>query len=84
MNRKLKYMEIKIRYEDLMNLIKQLPSNQLDKLKSDIVKLIQKTNNTESQPSDFQKFLLSGPTMTDQQFDQFQEKRKQFEIWRTS
>ncbi|MCP3928442.1 MAG: hypothetical protein GY705_05005 [Bacteroidetes bacterium] len=77
-------MEIKIRYEDLMNLIKQLPSNQLDKLKSDIVKLIQKTNNTESQPSDFQKFLLSGPTMTDQQFDQFQEKRKQFEIWRTS
>ena len=32
--------------------------------------------------SDFQKFLLSGPVMTDEQYNYIQEKRKHFNEWK--
>ncbi len=34
------------------------------------------------QVSDFQKFLLSGPVMTDEQYNYVQEKRKHFNEWK--
>lgn len=71
-------MDLKISYEDLLDMIKQLPSKQLDRLKSDLSKLIKNSGEPENGPNDFQKFLLSGPTMSKEQYKEFQESGKHF------
>ncbi|MEZ5059887.1 MAG: hypothetical protein R2879_22870 [Saprospiraceae bacterium] len=71
-------MDLKISYEDLLDIIKQLPSKQLDRLKSDLSKLIKKPGEAKSGSNEFQKLLLSGPTMSKEQYKEFQACRKHF------
>ncbi|MCB0568069.1 MAG: hypothetical protein KDD01_27180, partial [Phaeodactylibacter sp.] len=68
-------MEIKIKYEELWNLIMQLPTNQLTRLKEDLATLSDK-RDLSIKTTSFQEFLSQGPLMTEGQYEQFQENRK--------
>jgi len=41
-----------------------------------------KSKNTNREPNDFQKFLLSSPTWTDNEYQNFIETRKLFNQWK--
>ena len=74
---------VDIRIEQLINTIKKLPANQIEKIKSALNDRII-AEKAKSDISEFQKFLLSGPIMTDEQYNQFKENRKRFNSWRRS
>jgi hypothetical protein len=75
-------LTLNIGYDQLLLLVKQLPANQIAKLKSELddeyVLSKSKTEITE-----FQKFLLSGPVMSKEQYGNYVENRKHFNKWRT-
>jgi hypothetical protein len=74
-------LKIDIEYEDLLRLVKQLPAAKIVQLKSELSdSLIE--NKSKSDNSEFQDFLLRGPVMTDNQYEQFIENRKWFNQWR--
>ena len=47
-----------------------------------ITNSISKDSLKAGQVSDFQKFLMSGPVMTDEEYNYVQEKRKHFNEWK--
>ena len=73
-------MEIKIKYEELWNLIMQLPTNQLTRLKEDLATLSDK-RDLSIKTTSFQEFLSQGPLMTEGQYEQFQENREYVNEW---
>jgi len=75
-------LSLNIGYEQLLFLIKQLPANQIEKLKNDI-EINYKFVQSEQEISEFQKFLLKGPVMSKEQYNTFLENRKHFNQWRT-
>ncbi len=76
-------MELKVDlgFEQLIGLIRQLPANQIAKLKAELddSSLIVKS---VSEVKEFQQFLLYGPIMSDEQFNEYQQHRKHFDEWR--
>jgi len=39
--------------------------------------------DTKKVKYDFQKFILSGPIMSDNQYQEFKQRREEFNLWRT-
>ena len=74
-------MEIKLNYKQLLNLVKQLPAEQIEKLFEETRHLLAKRKK-EPDTQSFQEFLLSAPSMTDKQYESFLENRKRFNEWR--
>ncbi len=72
-------LTVNIPYEQLINILRHLPANQLAKIKSDLKNTL---IISENEKSDFQKFLLNGPVMSDNQYIAFKENRKSFNQWR--
>ena len=77
-------MELKLdlSYEQLIKLILQLPKSKLVQLR----KILDGQTNETAKPliqTDFQKLLLSGPVMNENQYQIFEENRKRFNEWRT-
>lgn len=68
-------LTVNIQYNQLISILKNLPANQLAKVKSEIenIEIVSNTNI-----SDFQKFILEGPVMSDEQYNAFKENRKSF------
>ena len=62
-------MELKLHigYQQLLELIKQLPASQLKKLKADIDLIVPDEEPDTAGRRKFQEFLLKGPVMTDEQ-----------------
>ena len=60
-------LKLNIGYQKLIELIKQLPANQIRKLKADLASIVT-DNDMEKDRSDFQEFLLEGPVMEDDQY----------------
>lgn len=76
-------LKVDIPYDQLLTLIKQLPAVKILQLKSDLSdSFIEKKAKLEI--SDFQNFLLKGPVMTDDQYEQFHKNREQINIWRAN
>jgi hypothetical protein len=75
-------LTVNIQYEQLIEIIKHLPANQLAKIKSDLDNTIS-ILNAENEKTDFQEFLLKGPVMSDVQYTAFKENRKAFNEWRS-
>lgn len=75
-------LTIDIPYEQLIDIIRNLPANQLEKIKSDLENTVS-INKDENGKADFQKFILKGPVMTDEQYSAFKDNRKAFNQWRT-
>jgi len=71
-----------IPYEQLIDIIRQLPANQLEKLKVDLENTVA-INKVENEKTDFQNFILKGPVMTNLQYAAFKENRKAFNQWRS-
>lgn len=75
-------LKVDIQYEQLIDIIRHLPANQLAKIKSDLENTVT-LNKVETEKTDFQEFLLKGPVMSDVQYFAFKENRKTFNQWRS-
>ncbi|TLU99104.1 hypothetical protein [Dyadobacter luticola] len=74
-------LTINVEYEQILKLAKQLPAAKIIQLKSDLnTDFIE--NKAEKEISDFQRFLLSGPVMTDDQLKDFKQNRESWNVWR--
>jgi hypothetical protein len=75
-------LTLNLEYRQLLDLVRQLPAYQREKMKEELTgNFIQTKAKTET--SDFQKFILSGPVMSDSQYQVFKQQRDQFNLWRT-
>jgi hypothetical protein len=80
-------MELKLHvgYEQILQLVRQLPFREKQQLTYELEKELQDeeplTKGGSPESSDLYTFLLSGPTMSDEQFNAFQELRKNFQRW---
>ena len=75
-------LTVEIPYDQLIKIIRHLPANHLAKIKTDLDNTISMVD-AENEKTDFQKFLLKGPVMSDIQYSWFKENRKSFNKWRT-
>ncbi|MDR1973865.1 MAG: hypothetical protein LBQ31_04230 [Bacteroidales bacterium] len=72
---------VNLGYQQIINLIRQLPANQIEKIKQELAQDYV-AEKTKVKKSEFQEFLLSGPVMSDKQYENFKENRKRFDKWR--
>ena len=71
--------QIKIEYDQLVKLVKQLPKKQWTRLKSEVEK-----NEVPSDTNpDMLTLLLNGPTFSKKQLDEIAKARKEINQWRT-
>lgn len=77
-------MELKIAlsYEQILAIVQQLPSSDLSKLYAEIDTFLEKRQKNKD-ISAFQAFLLTAPTMTDEEYESFVENRKTMNKWRS-
>lgn len=74
-------LRLNIGYKELLELVKQLSPRELLQLKE----LITETLDQEAQrsnSSEFGAFLLNGPVMKEEKYQEFLESRKLFDQWR--
>ncbi len=72
-------VELNIGYEQLIDLINQLPPNDINKLKVEIDRILTKVSATAD--DGWESLLLNGPVMDDEQYRVFEENRKRFNQW---
>jgi hypothetical protein len=60
-------LKIEIGFDQLLDAVKQLPDEQRAKLKAEL----NKKPKTAPALNDFQKFLLNGPVMSDEQYKEY-------------
>ena len=73
-------LTLELGYEQILELVKQLPQVQQVQLKKDMEKITPKTSLT-----DWQKLLLNGPIMADEGFEEAKTTRKQLnKRWKMS
>jgi len=75
-------LTLNLGYAQIIGLIKQLPANQIEKIKTELTEDFIWTK-AKSEISDFQKFILTGPVMSTEQYQDFKQQRQQFNLWRT-
>lgn len=78
-------MEIKLKIEDtylstFLTLISKLKYVKVEEIKAATHSKVAVTPVTEL--NDFQKFLLTGPVMSDEDYQFFLEKRQDFNTWK--
>ncbi len=76
-------MEVKLdlNFDQVIELIKQLPASQLAKLKMELSDSFLK-KKSKKDLSKLQDFLLNAPVMSDEQFEVYQKRRKELSKWR--
>ena len=72
-------VSVDIGFDELLKIVKNLPESKLSKLKEEL----EKTNQQVSNRSDFEAFLLKGPTFSKEQFKNITQTRKAINKWRT-
>jgi hypothetical protein len=75
-------LTVNIQYEQLIDIIRHLPANQIAKIKADLNNTVS-LYKTETGKTNFQEFLLKGPVMSDAQYSAHKENRKALNQWRT-
>ena len=75
-----------IGFDDLLHAVQQLPEDKRAILKEELSKPttqtgIKKKKLSEDKLTDFQKFLLNGPVMTDEHYEVFKETQKHLNSW---
>jgi hypothetical protein len=73
-------LTVDLNIDQLIQVLKKLPIEQKKRIKAELNDLETKKNLIEK--SEFQKFLLKGPVMTDTEYKQFKENRKKMNQWR--
>ena len=75
-------LKLKIGYNEIWELVKQLPKSQALQLKTDIETQIIQPEKVGM--TDFQNLLLQGPIMDDEQYETYLENRKHLNQWRVN
>lgn len=73
-------LKVEIGYKELWELIKQLPPDQLTKLRDEL-RLEEREKKSFKAPTKFQEFLKEGPIMTEDQYQHYLTHRKSFNRW---
>jgi len=71
-------VQLDIGFDQILKIVKKLPSGQLRRLKAEIEK--EAKSNTSA---DLEALLLNGPTATKKQLDTIAQNRKAINQWRT-
>jgi hypothetical protein len=74
-------LRINIGFDQILNIIGQLPENQISKLRA-VLETESFKKDIKNETSSFQQFLLNGPVMNSKQFEKFTENRKRMNKWR--
>jgi len=72
-------LKVEIVFNELLHAIQQLPESQRAILQDEL----KKKEQPKIDITDFQKFLLNGPVMSDEEYKNFKETRKRLNQWRT-
>ena len=72
-------VQVDIEFNQLLKIVKMLPSGQLKQLKAEIEK-----EPTSPGSVDLETLLLNGPTATKKQLDTVSQNRKAINQWRTN
>ena len=75
-------LTLNLEYTQIINLIRQLPANQIEKIKKELTENPVQTK-AKSEIAEFQKFILTCPVMSDDQYQNFKQQRQHFNLWRT-
>lgn len=75
-------LTLNLGYAQIIDLVRQLPANQIEKMKKELTENFILTK-AKSEVSDFQKFILAGPVMSNDQYQIFKQQRQQFNSWRS-
>ena len=74
-------LTLELGYSQVFNLVSQLPASQIVKIKHELSE-----NNiaekAKEEMSDFQKFILAAPVMSDEQYSDFNQRRTHFNQWK--
>jgi len=78
-------LKVEIGFDQLLDAVKKLPENQRKILKAELNKNpIKNKKPIEKQAlTDYQKFLLSFPVMSDEQYKEYKQIHKEINQWRT-
>lgn len=71
-------VQVDIEFDQLLKIVRKLPSGQLKQLKAEIEKEAQDSNSV-----DLEALLLNGPTATKKQLEVIENNRKAINQWRT-
>lgn len=71
-------MQVDIEFDQLLKIVKTLPSGQLKQLKDEIEKEAKSNKSV-----DLEALLLNGPTATKKQLEAIAQNRKAINQWRT-
>jgi len=69
---------LNVNYKHFLDIIKHLPKNQLEIVKLEMQSMGDKT---EEEKEKFINLLLSGPVMDDVQYQDYLERRNNYNIW---
>lgn len=72
-------LNLKLNYNQLLSAIKDLPLKDFLKLKGDIMHMKPEKKGS----NELHTLLISGPTMPDEQYEEFLKDRERFNLWRT-
>lgn len=73
-------VKVEIDFEQLVEAVKSLPSNQLSQLKAEI----EKQNRNPKTRKVLENLLLNGPVATKKQLETIENNRKAINQWRTN
>ncbi len=73
-------VQVNIEFDQILRILKTLPSGQLKKLKAEL----QKESKNTPKGVDLKSLLLSGPVATSKQLDVIANNKKAINQWRTN
>lgn len=73
-------VQVNIEFDQILSILKTLPSGQLKKLKAEL----QKESKNTPKGVDLKSLLLSGPVATSKQLDVITNNKKAINQWRTN
>jgi hypothetical protein len=74
-------LKVDIGFEQLVQAIKQLPEGKIMQLKAELSERTS-TKKQSFTSADLQKFLLTGPIMSDKEYQSYKDLRNRFSAWR--
>lgn len=72
-------VQVDIGFDQLIKIVKTLPSGKLKQLKAELEK-----EAKSDKSNDLENLLLNGPTATKKQIETIMKNRKEFNHWRTN
>jgi len=73
-------LKVEIGFDELLHVVQQLPEDKRAILEQELSKIREQPK--EVALTDFEKLLLNGPVMTDEEYNNFKEVRKRINKWR--